>query len=72
MQGQATPVQIAALLVWAFAGWEVGTHIAGEFRDPRRAVPVYSLYSEVREPTAEMLNGVDVVVIDSVQQPTGN
>ncbi len=26
------------LFVWAFAGWEVGTHISGEFRDPRRAV----------------------------------
>ncbi|MFK4789088.1 APC family permease [Microbacterium sp. ZW T5_56] len=26
------------LYVWAFAGWEVGTHISGEFRNPRRAV----------------------------------
>jgi uncharacterized protein YbbC (DUF1343 family) len=33
-------------------------------RDARRAVPVYSLYSETREPTAEMLNGVDVLVVD--------
>jgi uncharacterized protein YbbC (DUF1343 family) len=29
-----------------------------------RRVPVYSLYSETREPTAEMLHGVDVLVID--------
>lgn len=29
-----------SLFVWAFAGWEVGTHIAGEFRDPRRTIPV--------------------------------
>lgn len=29
-----------SLFVWAFAGWEVGTHISGEFRDPRRAIPV--------------------------------
>jgi uncharacterized protein YbbC (DUF1343 family) len=29
-----------------------------------RRVPVYSLYSETREPTAEMLQGVDVLVID--------
>ena len=32
--------------------------------DPSRRVPVYSLYSETREPTAEMLRGIDVVVID--------
>lgn len=29
-----------SLFVWAFAGWEVGTHISGEFRDPRRTIPV--------------------------------
>jgi uncharacterized protein YbbC (DUF1343 family) len=33
-------------------------------RDARREVPVYSLYSETREPTAEMLRDVDVLVID--------
>ena len=32
--------------------------------DPRRRVPVYSLYSETREPTAEMLRGIDALVID--------
>ncbi len=32
--------------------------------DGRRRVPIYSLYSETREPTAEMLAGVDVLVID--------
>jgi uncharacterized protein YbbC (DUF1343 family) len=32
--------------------------------DPRRRVPIYSLYSETREPTADMLRGVDVLVID--------
>ena len=32
--------------------------------DPRRRVPVYSLYSETREPTAEMLRGLDALVID--------
>jgi uncharacterized protein YbbC (DUF1343 family) len=32
--------------------------------DPSRRVPVYSLYSETREPTAEMLNGLDALVID--------
>jgi amino acid efflux transporter len=29
-----------SLFVWAFAGWEVGTHISGEFRNPRRAIPI--------------------------------
>jgi len=29
-----------SLFVWAFAGWEVGTHIAGEFRNPRRVIPL--------------------------------
>lgn len=33
-------------------------------RDARRQVPVYSLYSETREPTAEMLAGLDTLVID--------
>ena len=33
-------------------------------KDPRRCVPVYSLYSETREPTPEMLRDVDVLVID--------
>ena len=33
-------------------------------RDARRQVPIYSLYSETREPTAEMLRDVDVLVID--------
>jgi len=32
--------------------------------DGRRRVPVYSLYSEVREPSCEMLNSIDVFVID--------
>src|SRR5690349_17366579 len=32
--------------------------------DSRRRVPIYSLYSETREPTPEMLRGVDVLLID--------
>lgn len=32
--------------------------------DAVRRVPVYSLYSETREPTAEMLRGIDVLVVD--------
>lgn len=33
-------------------------------QDARRRVPVYSLYSETREPTADMLKGLDALVID--------
>src|SRR5213596_1468228 len=36
----------------------------GHSRDEARAVPVYSLYSETRQPTAEMLDGIDMLVID--------
>lgn len=32
--------------------------------DEARRVPVYSLYSETREPSAEMLQGLDALVID--------
>jgi uncharacterized protein YbbC (DUF1343 family) len=33
-------------------------------QDPKRRVPVHSLYSETREPTGEMLADIDVLVID--------
>ena len=33
-------------------------------RDERTGIMVYSLYSEVREPTEEMLRDVDVIVVD--------
>lgn len=32
--------------------------------DPRTGLPVYSLYGEYRHPTAEMLRGLDALVID--------
>ncbi len=34
------------------------------FRDPRTALPAYSLYGEERKPTPEMLADVDVLVFD--------
>jgi uncharacterized protein YbbC (DUF1343 family) len=36
----------------------------GHGQDVRRRVPIYSLYSETREPTADMLRDVDTLVID--------
>ena len=32
--------------------------------DPKRAVPIFSLYSETRAPTPDMLGLIDVLVID--------
>jgi len=32
--------------------------------DDSRRVPIYSLYSETREPTAEMLAGIDTLIVD--------
>jgi uncharacterized protein YbbC (DUF1343 family) len=37
---------------------------SGHAHDARRRVPVYSLYSETREPTADMLRDIDLLVID--------
>jgi uncharacterized protein YbbC (DUF1343 family) len=36
----------------------------GHAHDAIRRVPVFSLYSETREPTAEMLRGIDLLVVD--------
>ena len=36
----------------------------GHARHPRLDVPIYSLYSDTREPTNTMLHGLDVLVID--------
>jgi uncharacterized protein YbbC (DUF1343 family) len=37
---------------------------SGHAQDTRRRIPIYSLYSETREPTAEMLRDLDLLVID--------
>jgi uncharacterized protein YbbC (DUF1343 family) len=34
------------------------------YEHPRLHIPVYSLYGEHREPTAEMLEGLDVLLVD--------
>ena len=36
----------------------------GHARHPRLDVPIHSLYCDTREPTAEMLDGLDLLVID--------
>ena len=35
-----------------------------DFTDPRHGIPVFSLYGEVREPTADMLDRCDVILVD--------
>ena len=37
---------------------------SGHARHPRLGIPVHSLYSDTREPTADMLAGLDALVID--------
>jgi amino acid efflux transporter len=34
-----------SLFVWAFAGWEAVTHIAAEFRNPRRTIPLATAFA---------------------------
>ena len=35
-----------------------------DFRDPRHGIPIFSLYGEVRRPTATMLDSFDVLLVD--------
>jgi len=35
-----------------------------DFRDPRLGIPVFSLYGEVRRPTAAMMDSFDVLLVD--------
>jgi uncharacterized protein YbbC (DUF1343 family) len=37
---------------------------SADFHDPVHGIPVYSLYGEVRRPTAPMMNSFDVLLID--------
>ena len=40
-----------------------GAHVESD-KDPKTGLPVYSLYGPTREPTPEMLKGIDVMVYD--------
>ncbi len=35
-----------------------------DFRDPRHGLPVFSLYGEVRRPTATMMESCDIILVD--------
>ncbi|BAS28297.1 exo-beta-N-acetylmuramidase NamZ domain-containing protein [Limnochorda pilosa] len=47
-----------------FRGAEQAGARVGDQTDPVTGLPVYSLYGETRKPTAEMLEGLDVLVFD--------
>ena len=65
-------VEAAGVRIGAIFGPQHGFHSdlqenmieSAHGRDRRRDIPVYSLYSETREPTAAMLQGLDALVID--------
>lgn len=60
-----------SLFVWAFAGWEVGTHISGEFRDPRRSIPIATAIALVVTGLAYLLLQVVTVGVMGVDAGAG-
>lgn len=46
-QGWAGVGAAISLLVWAFAGWEAVTHVAAEFKNPRRTIPLATIIALV-------------------------
>lgn len=64
-----TGVAVAiSLFVWAFAGWEAVTHIAGEFRSPRRTIPLATAIAIVVVGAAYL--ALQVVTIGVTTTPT--
>jgi amino acid efflux transporter len=55
-----------SLFVWAFAGWEAVTHIAAEFRNPRRTIPLATVIAIATVGVAYLaLQVVTVLVLGS-------
>lgn len=42
---------------------QAGEHVTSS-RDPKTRLPIHSLYGETRRPTAEMLAGIDAIIVD--------
>lgn len=63
---QAEAVNLAALFgpEHGFGGSAADGAAVDSTTDPRTGLPVYSLYGETQRPTAEMLDGLDVLVCD--------
>ena len=65
--GESLPGQLAALFGPQHGLWAEQQDNMIEtphVLDPLRKIPVHSLYADVRKPTPEMLEGLDVLVID--------
>ena len=43
---------------------------SGDFLDPLHSIPVFSLYGEVRRPTAAMMDSFDVLLVDLCNRHT--
>ena len=58
------------MFVWAFAGWEVGTHISGEFARPRRTIPIATAITLVLAGTSYL--ALQVVTVGSLGDAAGD
>lgn len=59
--GWAAVVPAALVLVWCLTGWEVGSHLSGEFRDPRR--DIRGATAGALAVVAALFGGVSVAVV---------
>ncbi|GAA2893697.1 APC family permease [Microbacterium esteraromaticum] len=57
------------MFVRAFAGWEVGTHISGEFRRPRRTIPIATAVTLVVSGTAYLV--LQIVTVGALGDRAG-
>ncbi|WP_217184457.1 APC family permease [Streptomyces sp. AC495_CC817] len=57
------------MFVWAFAGWEVGTHISGEFARPRRVIPIATAITLVLSGAAYL--ALQVVTVGALGERAG-
>ncbi|MFD5215813.1 APC family permease [Microbacterium sp. NPDC058345] len=57
------------MFVWAFAGWEVGTHISGEFRHPRRTIPIATAVTLVLSGVSYL--GLQIVTVGALGARAG-
>ncbi len=57
------------MFVWAFAGWEVGTHISGEFAHPRRVIPIATAITLVLSGAAYL--ALQIVTVGALGEQAG-
>jgi uncharacterized protein YbbC (DUF1343 family) len=66
----APEVKLVAVLSPEHGLGAQGEGVIGDSQDARTALPVYSLYGDTMRPTARMLEGVDLIVVDLVDVGT--